>query len=116
MPRGDRTGPNGMGPRTGWGLGFCNGNDEPGFANTAYWAGRRGRRGGGRGRGARPGRGGGRGWEYRNFAGGPPGWGGATPVSPSLSKEDEISWLEAQARGLKDSLEQLQKRLDTLKE
>jgi hypothetical protein len=33
-----------------------------------------------------------------------------------MSKEDEISWLESQAQGLKDSLEQLRKRLDTLKE
>jgi hypothetical protein len=32
-----------------------------------------------------------------------------------MSQEDEISWLESQARGLKDSLEQLQKRLDSLK-
>lgn len=32
-----------------------------------------------------------------------------------MSKEDEVSWLESQAQGLKDGLEQLQKRLDSLK-
>jgi len=26
MPQGDRTGPNGAGPRTGRGLGYCTGN------------------------------------------------------------------------------------------
>jgi len=32
MPRGDRSGPDGYGPRTGRGLGYCNGYDTPGFA------------------------------------------------------------------------------------
>jgi hypothetical protein len=31
MPRGDRTGPLGMGPRTGRGLGYCAGYPGPGF-------------------------------------------------------------------------------------
>ncbi len=31
MPRGDRTGPLGVGPMTGRRLGFCVGNDRPGF-------------------------------------------------------------------------------------
>jgi len=34
MPRGDRTGPNGNGPMTGRRLGFCTGNDSPGFEMT----------------------------------------------------------------------------------
>ncbi len=29
MPLGDGTGPNGMGPRTGRGLGYCNGYNSP---------------------------------------------------------------------------------------
>lgn len=33
MPRGDRTGPMGQGPRTGRGMGFCAGNDVPGCAS-----------------------------------------------------------------------------------
>ncbi len=33
MPRGDRTGPMGQGPRSGRALGLCSGNDTPGYAN-----------------------------------------------------------------------------------
>jgi len=33
MPRGDGTGPRGMGARTGRGLGPCNGYETPGFTN-----------------------------------------------------------------------------------
>ncbi len=36
MPGGDRTGPMGMGPRTGWGAGFCAGYGVPGYANPGY--------------------------------------------------------------------------------
>ncbi len=31
MPRGDRTGPSGMGPMTGRGMGYCAGFDRPGY-------------------------------------------------------------------------------------
>jgi len=34
MPRGDGTGPAGMGPRTGRGAGYCAGNRAPGFASA----------------------------------------------------------------------------------
>lgn len=58
MPAGDRTGPNGSGPMTGRGAGYCNGYDVPGFQNNA--GGRRGRSSGrGFGAGARRRRGGG---------------------------------------------------------
>ena len=33
MPRGDRRGPDGMGPMTGRGQGNCAGADAPGFTN-----------------------------------------------------------------------------------
>ena len=33
MPGGDRTGPNGMGPMTGRGAGFCGGWNRPGWSN-----------------------------------------------------------------------------------
>ncbi|MBS3818893.1 DUF5320 domain-containing protein [bacterium] len=33
MPRGDRTGPMGVGPRTGRGMGYCSGYSQPGFMN-----------------------------------------------------------------------------------
>jgi hypothetical protein len=35
MPRGDGTGPAGMGPMTGRGAGYCAGNDAPGYMNPA---------------------------------------------------------------------------------
>ncbi|MGE0793627.1 MAG: DUF134 domain-containing protein [Candidatus Woesearchaeota archaeon] len=31
MPGGDKTGPQGKGPKTGRGLGYCSGSDKPGF-------------------------------------------------------------------------------------
>lgn len=34
MPRGDRTGPSGAGPKTGRGQGYCTGNNAPGFQNV----------------------------------------------------------------------------------
>lgn len=53
MPRGDRTGPDGMGPMTGRRAGFCAGYSVPGNMNPAtfgcgYGRGRNFRRGGGR--------------------------------------------------------------------
>ncbi|MCK4407322.1 MAG: DUF5320 domain-containing protein, partial [Bacteroidales bacterium] len=55
MPGGDKTGPEGFGPMTGRRMGYCVGNDRPGFANLTPGYGRgfgRGFRGGfGRGRG-----------------------------------------------------------------
>ena len=60
MPMGNGTGPEGMGPRTGRGAGFCNGYDMPGAYNRGGFnrgAGRRFNRGGGRGFGGGMGRG-----------------------------------------------------------
>jgi hypothetical protein len=54
MPRGDGTGPTGMGPMTGRGLGYCAGYSVPGFANPVGYGYGRGMawgRGGGGGRG-----------------------------------------------------------------
>lgn len=60
MPRGDGTGPNGAGPLTGRGAGFCSGSDRPGFARNLFnrlglgrrlGRGRAAGMGGGRGRG-----------------------------------------------------------------
>ncbi len=60
MPGGDRTGPLGLGPRTGRGLGYCSGYGRPGFMTRFF--GRFGFAGRGWGRGAGRGRGRGRGW------------------------------------------------------
>lgn len=52
MPRGDRTGPMGMGMRTGRGAGYCGGEDRPGYMNAGMGRGRgRGFCGTGLGRG-----------------------------------------------------------------
>ncbi|NLX93180.1 MAG: DUF5320 domain-containing protein [Clostridiales bacterium] len=34
MPTGDGTGPNGLGPMTGRGAGYCAGSHQPGYLNT----------------------------------------------------------------------------------
>lgn len=64
MPRGDRTGPMGMGPLTGRGAGFCAGSRGPLFGRFFR---------GGYGRGAGFG-GGGRGWRHMFYETGLPGW------------------------------------------
>jgi len=61
MPRGDGTGPMGVGPMTGRAAGYCAGNGIPGFANP-----------GGTGFGAGMGRGC-RGFRHRYYATGVPG-------------------------------------------
>ena len=40
MPQGDRTGPNGQGPMTGRGSGFCSGSNTPGYMNSGVGRGR----------------------------------------------------------------------------
>ncbi|NOZ12296.1 MAG: DUF5320 domain-containing protein [Acidobacteria bacterium] len=104
MPYGDHSGPMGYGPRTGRGMGFCNGYDAPGAVNG-------GRMGGGFGRGfARGmGRGMGRGFGFhRGFA---PVWG--APVSvPAVDEkqflENEVDALSRQLEAVKSRLAQLQ--------
>ena len=53
MPRGDRTGPNGLGPMTGRQMGFCAGYNMPGYMNSGFGRGFGMRRGIGRGFGFR---------------------------------------------------------------
>ncbi|HXK49360.1 MAG TPA: DUF5320 domain-containing protein [Clostridiales bacterium] len=93
MPRGDRKGPDGAGPATGRGLGYCAGYGEPGFT-----AGGR-RRGLGRGTG---GRGYGRGYG-RGFA-------------PVYSDVSEKTLIENEIRVLKDQMAALEKRLSETKD
>lgn len=109
MPFGNGTGPQGAGPMTGRGLGYCAGFATPGFAT-----------GGGFGRGFGGG-GGGRGWRNRYWATGVPGWAVAqqTPVSVPLqaqpmSTENEAEILRRQAEALSQSLEQINARLEAL--
>ncbi|NLC53997.1 MAG: DUF5320 domain-containing protein [Firmicutes bacterium] len=107
MPRGDGTGPQGMGPMTGRALGFCAGFGTPGYANPGVGAGFG--RGCGRGRG------------FRRMSGftPAPGWVLAGyPVfnSAGASTETEKEYLNRQAEVLENQLEQVKKRLQELNE
>lgn len=120
MPSGDRTGPAGMGPRTGRGAGYCGGSDAPGFASAGsgrgFGFGRGGgMRGGGFGRGFGGGSGGGRGWRHRFWATGIPGWawfGGEPGKSDPASEKDALS---RQAEAIRSQLEAIEKRLSEIR-
>ena len=92
MPYGDRTGPEGKGPRTGRGMGYCGGYDSPGYTRGTP-------RGMGYSRGA--GRGFGRGF----------GWNRA-PVQPINTID---SGLKEEVNALKKIVEALKKKIDELK-
>jgi hypothetical protein len=114
MPRGDRTGPLGQGPMTGRAMGYCTGNNMPGFMNR--WGGFGGRgMGGGRGGG----RGFGRGWRHRYYATGMPGWMAAGfpyyGPPPAVRPENELKSLEDEAAFLERSLDEVKKRLEELR-
>ena len=106
MPAGDRTGPQGLGPMTGRGAGFCVGFAAPGYAHSG--------RGGGFGRGF--GRGGGFGFRNRFFRGFGAGWAQPAPGydAQPMSSEQEVSMLKGQAEALKASMDQIQQRIEAL--
>lgn len=116
MPRGDRTGPMGMGPMTGRGAGYCAGYGMPGFMNPAP--------GRGFGMGFGRGRGGGRGRRNWFYATGLPGWSRAEmgypaygggfyggPAVPTMTKEQQIEMLKEQSEYLKEELEAVKKQI-----
>lgn len=107
MPRGDRSGPMGMGARTGRGLGYCSGADAPGFAGQGPQPGgyRNGGRGAGMGRGIR----GGRGCWNTGYPVAP-----AAPAAPLRSGEQEQQYLQQQADMLQSELETIKQRLADL--
>ena len=110
MPRGDGTGPQGMGPMTGRAAGYCAGGDVPGYANPmpgrGYGRGRGGRgRGYGWGRGVPPG-----------YSGGYP-WGAEVPYgAPVPGPVDEKTMLERQKEALEAQLARMNERLASLQE
>jgi len=112
MPRGNGTGPMGMGPLTGRAAGICAGNGAPGYANPVA-----GRCGGGFGRG-RGGMGGGSGRGFRKlfFATGLPGWmrGGGHAAPDRAGGFDEKQALAIHARALQAQLDGVQERLKRL--
>ena len=124
MPRGDGTGPAGMGPMTGRAAGFCAGYPAPGYMNPIG-----GRGYGGRGRGFR---GGGRGRRNWYYATGLPGWArtgygmpawgggvspyayGGAPFASTIAPQQELDGLKGQAEYLEDSLDGIKKRIEEL--
>jgi len=119
MPRGDGTGPRGMGRMTGRGAGFCAGYDVPGVAQQMPGRGFGMGFGGGRGFA-----GGGRGWRNCFYATGLPGWmrfggygfGGFAAPNPAMGPDPEMQKqaLKAQADALETELEIIKQRLSGL--
>lgn len=105
MPRGDRRGPEGFGPMTGRGYGYCAGYDAPGYAAPAPG------RGMGRGMGRRRGRG--YGWGPAAWA---PGGRGPAPWAepPGYDPAQELDALRRQAAYFQQGLDQVKRRIDEL--
>lgn len=124
MPRGDGTGPNGMGSMTGRGLGYCAGYSTPGF--TKGFGMGLGRGGGGIRMGRAwggPGRGMGRGRGYWGY--GRPAYYAPVqaapvynPVAPGyagpVDKDTELKYLKDEKQYLESSLNDLAKRIEEL--
>lgn len=106
MPRGDGTGPMGLGSMTGRAMGFCAGYNAPGYITPIP-----GRSYFGRGRGSY-GRGGGRGWGMASMS--MPAFSGAYPYAPELAPKQEADILKNEADILKKQLEDIQSRIKTL--
>lgn len=117
MPYGDRRGPEGLGPMTGRGAGYCAGYNAPGFANPGFGRGRgfagRGAgfgAGGGFGRGYGRGFGAGRGWA--------PGYAGrfdyAAEPYYEPTEEEEMAALRGEAEMLEARLAGIKKHLNTM--
>jgi hypothetical protein len=114
MPFGNRTGPLGLGPMSGRGMGYCAGYGAPGYMNPAPGRGF-GRGGWGRGWGRGFGRGRGRGFGWRSPGWGPPGWGAPYgSYAPAYAPEDEATTLKDQAKYFEEALEDIKKRLEEI--
>jgi hypothetical protein len=123
MPRGDRRGPEGAGSMTGRGLGFCAGNDQPGYTADAapQGAGRGFRNGAGRGPGY--GRGKGRGMGYGRSTVGrsrgayyePTAENDTADLNSPESRNREITRLENLSNTLSNELEIVKSKIDELK-
>ena len=124
MPRGDKTGPAGMGPMTGRAAGYCTGNAHPGFVtpNPPGFSGRRGFGQMGRGKGHRN-------WYHRTgmpgwsrYEAGYPAWGGDAPypmyddpyMVEEIAPDQEKGMLLGQAEMLKQHISEIEARLKEL--
>jgi len=106
MPRGDGSGPAGMGPMTGRAAGFCAGYNAPGYMNPHG-----GRMGAGFGRGR------GRWWGASYPAAGLGTWSppyGGYPYAPSYSTDQEKEALQNQVKFFEDQLSALRERIEEL--
>lgn len=114
MPRGDGTGPMGMGSMTGRAAGFCAGYGVPGFANPGF--GRGFGMGAGRGRGL--GTGGGFGWRNRYYATGMTGWQRGElrgyPTAVPADQDQELDVLKNQTRYFEETLKGVRRRIEEL--
>lgn len=122
MPRGDGTGPMGMGPMTGRAAGYCGGYGIPGYMNPIPGRGYGGGYGRGWGRGMYGrGRGFGRGMGWGRGI----GWGagpgyyapmpyGYGPAYPQADPQSERQFLENEAKVLQEELEEIKQRLTDL--
>jgi len=105
MPGGDGTGPMGMGPMTGRGMGYCASLVTPGYANPVF------------GRVWGMGFGCGRGRRNMFYATGLPGWmrfGGYAAPYQKPAPEMEKQVLKNQAEVLQSELDVIQKRLSEI--
>jgi len=131
MPFGNMTGPQGLGPMTGRGAGYCAGYGVPGYANPVPGRGMFGRGWFGRGRGYRnwyratglPG------WQRAGL--GYPAWGGwgyyppyyppaYSPTQPTVKEEKEMikeekEMIQGEMEVLKEQMKALEDRLEELK-
>lgn len=114
MPRGDRTGPEGLGQMTGRGAGFCAGYEVPGFMNAVSGSRVRGI-GAGRGRGRR----------NQFYATGLYGWQRGPMGSPGFNpqyappvlqptREQEVDALREQVKMMQESMNAAQERIEEL--
>lgn len=118
MPRGDGTGPMGLGPMTGRAAGYCAGYPVPGFMNPYG-----GRLGLGFGYGRGYGRGFGRGfrrafWPTYPYPITPPptAYYGGGFYPPPVEPKQEMEMLTEEAKALKEQLEAINKRIIELEE
>ncbi len=111
MPGGNRTGPNGMGPKTGRAAGYCSGSDVPGSMNPTV----------GRGGGFRGGPGGGRGLANRQGQNWGAGRGGGRqsrfyePVNDPVGSQQSTQALQEQMDQLQTELSDIRERIGELK-
>ena len=112
MPRGDRTGPNGLGSMTGRAAGYCAGYSVPSYANPISGRGR----GFGFGRGLGRGRGCGNGFGQRG-AGYPYAYGNAynaVPYASEITPQQEADMLKGQAKAMQDEIAAINERIKEL--